>query len=226
MYASPTIQKKVTIFELHSNYTFNGIKDLPEPRLARYLNASLEVTHGISENFEFGFYAFSSLKPDGKYEYLGSHIRPRVSIPQKWNWPFDASLSVEFGFFRTDTEQDFFWEGEIRPIIDKTFGKLYFSFNPNIGFILNGLDKHWGFSPQLKGVYTFKEKVGVGIEYYSSIGTFQKLWPLSEQEHLLGPMIDLYLDPKWEFNSGFLFGLTRASNQQILKIVIGRRIGL
>jgi len=38
-------------------------------------------------------------------------------------------------------------------------------------------------------------------------------------------MIDLYLSPKWEFNAGFLFGLTQNSNQQILKILIGRRVG-
>jgi hypothetical protein len=38
-------------------------------------------------------------------------------------------------------------------------------------------------------------------------------------------MIDLYLNPKWEFNGGFLFGLTPNSNQQIAKLLIGRRVG-
>jgi hypothetical protein len=33
---------------------------------------------------------------------------------------------------------------------------------------------------------------------------FQRLGPSREQEHLLGPMIDLYFDPKWEFN-GFIW---------------------
>jgi hypothetical protein len=44
------------------------------------------------------------------------------------------------------------------------------------------------------------------------------------QEHLLGPMIDLYLHPMWEVNSGFLFGLTKNSNQRIFKLLIGRRV--
>jgi len=29
----------------------------------------------------------------------------------------------------------------------------------------------------------------------------------------------------WEINGGFLFGLTENSNQQIIKILLGRRIG-
>jgi hypothetical protein len=68
--------------------------------------------------------------------------------------------------------------------------------------------------------------VGLGFEYYGSLGAFDDILPLKEQEHLLGPMIDLYLDPKWEFNAGFLFGLTPSSNQQIVKLLLGRRIGL
>jgi len=92
-------------------------------------------------------------------------------------------------------------------------------------FVLNGDNKHFGFGPQIKTVYTIQQKIGVGFEYYTSIGNFQKIDPINEEEHLLGPMIDLYLSPKWEFNAGFLFGLTQNSNQQILMILIGRRVG-
>jgi hypothetical protein len=226
VYASPTIQKKATIFELHTNYTLEGSKELADPKSAHYFNATLEITRGITNNFELGFYIFTSIKPDGEYEYLGSHIRPRVTVPTSWNWPFGASLSMEFGIFRPDASMDFFWEGEIRPIMDKAVNNFYFSFNPNIGFALNGPEKHWRLSPQFKTVYTIKQKYGLGFEYYGSLGNFNALGPLNEQEHLLGPMIDLYIDPKWEFNAGFLFGLTNTSNQQILKLVLGRRIGL
>ena len=92
-------------------------------------------------------------------------------------------------------------------------------------FVLNGVDKHFGFGPQLKTVYTVQDKVGSGLEYYTSLGTFRRIHSFNEEEHLLGPMIDLYISPKWEFNGGFLFGLTPNSNQQILKILIGRRVG-
>ena len=225
VYASPTVGDKLTIFELHSNYTFKGPKDLPDPKTAHYLNESLEITHGFGNNFEMGLYIFTTYTPDGKYEYLGSHIRPRITAPQSWKWKVGVSLSAEFGFFRPGSDQPFYWEGEIRPVIDKTINQWYFSINPNMDFVLNGDNKHFGFGPQVKTVYTIQQKIGVGFEYYTSVGNFQNIDPINEQEHLLGPMIDLYLSPKWEFNAGFLFGLTPNSNQQIIKILIGRRVG-
>jgi hypothetical protein len=172
-----------------------------------------------------GVYFFTTFTPDGKYEYLGSHIRPRFTAPGSWKWKIGASLSAEFGFFRQGNDQPFYWEGEIRPIIDKTIHNWYFSLNPNMDFVLNGDNKHFGFGPQLKTVYTIQSRVGVGVEYYTSIGSFQKINPINEEEHLLGPMVDLYLSPKWEFNTGFLFGLTPNSNRQILKLIIGRKMG-
>ena len=225
VYASPTIQHKWTIFELHNNYTFKGSKYLTDPKDAKWYNTTLEITHGFGKNFEIGFYTFAGIEPNGGYIYLGNQIRPRVTVPEKWKWSFGASLSVEFGFFRPDDTTDFFWQGEIRPIIDKTIGDWYFSFNPNIDFVISGNDRGIGISPQFKTVYTMRQKVGFGFEYYGSLGQFRDILPLKLQEHLIGPMIDLYLHPMWEVNGGFLFGLTQNSNQRVFKILLGRRIG-
>ena len=225
VYASPTIQHKWTIFELHTNYTFKGSEYLVNPKIAKWFNTTLEITHGFGKNFEIGFYTFAGIDPHRGYTYLGNQIRPRVTVPQNWKWPVGASLSAEFGFFRPDDTTDFFWQGEIRPIIDKTAGNWYFSFNPNIDFAVSGDDKGIGFSPQFKTVYTIRQKVGLGFEYYGNLGEFGDFLPAKMQEHLLGPMIDLYIHPKWELQTGFLFGLTENSNQQIFKLLLGRRIG-
>ena len=225
VYASPTIQQKWTIFELHSNYTFKGSKLLAVPKTARWLNETLEITHGIGKNFEIGFYTFTGVAPGGRYQYLGNQLRPRVTVPEKWKWAFGFSLSVEVGFFRPDDTTKFFWQGEVRPIFDKTINNWYFAFNPNIGFVLTGDNKGVSIAPQLKTVYTIDKKFGVGIEYYGNLGSFKKILPAYLQEHLLGPVIDLYIHPMWEINGGLLFGLTENSNQSILKILLGRRIG-
>ena len=225
VYASGITRKNITFAELHSNYTFRGMNGLADPSSAHYLNESLEITHGFGHNFEMGVYFFTALSPDKHYQYLGTHIRPRYTIPEKWKWPVGVSLSVEFGFLRPDRKSDYIWEGEIRPIIDKTFSNWYFSFNPNMDFALTGNDKHLGITPQFKTVYTIAKKIGIGIEYYSALGTFKKIVPGKQQEHLIGPMIDLYLSSDWEFNSGYLFGLTPDSNHGIFKLLLGRRFG-
>jgi hypothetical protein len=90
---------------------------------------------------------------------------------------------------------------------------------------VSGPDKGAGFSPQAKTVYTIKQVFGIGVEYYGALGNFDNILPLRHQEHLIGPMIDLYFDPKWEVNGGFLFGMTHGSNQRIFKLLLGRRVG-
>ena len=201
VYASPTIGAKRTIFELHNIYTFMGSKRLVDPKDARWLNHTLEITHGLGNNFEIGFYTFVTLSPDGSYQYLGNQIRPRVTAPERWKLPFGASLSAEFGRFRDNVLIPFYWQGEIRPIVDKTFGAVYASFNPNIEFVVSGPGKEWGFTPQFKTYYNLKQKVGLGIEYYSGFGSFSNFLPLKEQEHLLGPMFDLLAYPEWELQT-------------------------
>jgi hypothetical protein len=225
VYSSPTIQNKWTIFELHSNYTFKGSKYLYNQKDAHWENETLEITHGFGKNFEIGFYTFTGIAPGGGFQYLGNQIRPRVTVPSDWNWKVGASLSAEFGFFRPHKDSSFIWQGELRPIIDKTTGNWYFAFNPNLEFVVSGDEKELALTPQFKTVYTIKKLVGVGIEYYSDFGKIGKFLPGNLQEHLLGPMIDLYFDSKWEVNGGFLFGLTDNSNQRIVKLLLGRRIG-
>ncbi len=224
VYASPTIQKGWTIFELHNNYMLNGVKGIKTPKSVRWLKETLEITHGFGNNFEIGLYTLTGIAPDGHFQYQGNRIRPRVTLPQKFKWPVGASLSVEFGFARDSATLPWYWGGEIRPIFDKTVGNWYFSFNPNIAFVLTGYDKAWAFTPQAKTVYTIRQKVGVGLEYYSDLGPFNHFLTGTLQEHLLGPVIDLYLHPMWEINTGALFGLTPGSPRTTFKLILGRRI--
>jgi len=94
VYASPTIQHKWTIFELHTNYTFKGSEYLASAKDAKWFNTTLEITHGFGKNFEIGFYTFAGIEPGGGYAYLGNQIRPRVTVPDNWKWSFGASLSA------------------------------------------------------------------------------------------------------------------------------------
>ena len=225
VYASSITPKNITLIELHQNYTFNGMDGLTDPKSARWLEETLEITRGLGKNWEIGFYIFTGFSPEGNFQYLGNHIRPRFTFPAAWNLAFGASISLELGFIRPRNKSDFVMDGELRPIIDKSFGNWYFSLNPNIAFNLTGDNKFFGVGPQFKTVYTIKSKFGLGLEYYTSLGTFEKLSSLKQQEHLLGPIFDLYTNPKWELQTGFLFGLTQGSNKQVFKLIMGRRLG-
>ena len=92
----------------------------------------LRLRMASEKNFELGFYTFTAFSPKGDFQYLGNQIRPRVTAPLEWKWPFGASLSLEAGFFRPHKDSSFNWQGELRPIIDKNIGNLYVSLNRKV----------------------------------------------------------------------------------------------
>jgi hypothetical protein len=115
---------------------------------------------------------------------------------------------------------------EIRPIIDKTIGKLYMSLNPVLGVTFQGTDKPSApaFAPNFKASYAASPKVSIGAEYYGDLGPLNQFEKLPEQNHAIFFVADLYVDPKWEINFGPGFGLTNATDGFVFKMILGRRI--
>lgn len=130
VYGSDTVEPKKTMVELHTNFTFQGSKKSVDGVYPTHhmLNETLEVTHGLNEWSELGFYYFSSYVPGEGYKPVGVHIRPRFRVPESWKWPVGLSLSQEVGYISRKFTVDP-WDYELRPIIDKKIGRFYVSFN-------------------------------------------------------------------------------------------------
>jgi len=227
VYGSQTMNKGMTMFELHSNYTINGEKETLKGVLPsnHALHETIEITHGVTENFELGFYLFTNYTSPYGFKVIGTHIRPRVMAPTSWNLPVGLSLSAEFGYQDMQYSADT-WSIELRPIIDKTIGKFYFSLNPVLGIQLKGVDKQSApaFSPNIKASYACSPKVTIGGEYYGDLGTINHFEKGPEQSHAIFLVADLYMDPKWEINLGPGWGLTNATDGLVVKLLVGRRI--
>jgi hypothetical protein len=226
VYASPTMEKGSTIFELHSNFTLNGSKVTSDGVLPSHhvVHETIEITHGWNTWFETGFYFFNEIAGNNRTAYVGSHIRPRVAVPESWHWPVGLSLSTEFGFQKRE------YAGstcsiEIRPIIDKKWDRFYLSFNPTIEKSFAGLGSDEGlvFSPNIKESYDFTKVFTLGLEYYGSTGLLFNPDSFQQQEHALYLATDLYLHPDWEFNAGFGYGLTSSTDRAVFKVILGRR---
>ncbi len=226
VYDSESVGKNVTMFEIHSNFTVNGEKRtvngvVPSNHAE---HETLEITHGWTDWFETGFYLFSTIQPDGGWQWVGDHIRPRLSAPESWHLPVGLSLSQEVGYQRRQFAEDT-WTYELRPIINKKIGPWYFSFNPAFDRALHGLNvgRGWEFSPNVKVSFDFTKKITGGFEYYGALGPVSNFDPISEQSTQIFPTIDLNLSPNWEFNFGAGVDVTNHSDHLILKCIIGRR---
>ena len=226
VYPGETMEPGRTMVELHSNFTFSGTKTIVDGEIPteHALHETIEITQGLTNWSEVGFYIFTSHNPGYGYGWVGDHIRPRVRVPESWKWPVGVSLSAEFGYQRARYSPDT-WTLELRPIIDKQIGRWYLSFNPTIdrSFHGPGVSGGVGFSPNFKAGYDITKKVNVGLEYYGALGPITGFDPLRDQQQQIVPAIDLNLSPDWEFNAGLGVGVTQGTDHLIFKMIIGRR---
>ena len=228
VYGSELTAPGQTMVELHSNTavlgttrTENGIV-----RTQGAVHETLEITHGFTPWFETGFYLFTSIQPDGGWEWVGDHIRPRVRAPASWGWPVGVSLSLEAGYQRREFSEDT-WTLEIRPIVDQMVGPWYWSFNPALERSLKGANANAGFffAPAAKVSYDVLPRVAAGLEYYGDIGPIDHIDRPRDQQHMIFPVVDIDLGPRWEFNFGVGVGLTPATDRLIVKMILGYRFG-
>ena len=226
VYGSDLVAPDHTMVELHSNFTFEGTKTTMDGVLPtnHAEHETVEITQGITDWFETGFYIFTSIQSDGGWQWVGDHIRPRFSVPESWHWPVGVSLSNEIGYQRAAFSRDT-WTWEIRPIVDKKIGRWYLAFNPALDRSFHGPSVNQGFvfSPNFKFSYDFTRRIAGGLEYYASYGPITDFSPLRDQQQQFVPAIDLDLGPDWEFNFGVGVGATASTDHLIVKCIIGRR---
>jgi len=226
VYGSETVKPQETMVELHSNYTVQGEHEemngvYPSQN---QLHETVEITHGLTNTFETGFYLFTSAQHAQGWQVAGSHLRPRWRAPNEWELPVGVSLSMEVGYVRPQYSSDT-WTMEIRPIVDKKLGSWYVALNPALekSFAGASASKGFEFSPDITISYDVTQVITLGIEYYSSLGPIFSFDPLHEQQHQIVPALDLNLGEEWEFNFGIAIGLTPATDHTIVKMIVGRR---
>ena len=166
VYGADTVAPKSLMVELHSNYTPTGQTKLIDGVYPtnHQEHETLELTQGINDWSEIGFYVFTSEQDGHGVQWVGDHIRPRVRAPDKWHLPVGLSLSTEIGYQRAVYSPDT-WTWEIRPIIDKTMGRWYLAFNPALERTLHGPDVNQGlgFSPGRRWAMTLLRRSTAGL---------------------------------------------------------------
>jgi hypothetical protein len=232
VYGADTVKPKTTMVELHSNFTIDGSKAIPGSRYTadgsyptnHAEHETVEITQGINNWAEVGFYLFTSINQEEGWQWVGDHIRPRVRAPDSWRLPVGLSISNEVGYQRARFSPDT-WTWEIRPIVDKQAGRWYLAFNPTLDRSWHGPSVHQGvtFSPNVKAGFDFTKKVNAGVEYYASYGNLAGFDTLRNQEQQFFAVTDLDVSPQWEINFGVGLGATASTDHMIVKAILGRR---
>ena len=231
VYGADTVAPRSTMVELHSNFTVDGARAIKNSTLGagalyptnHVEHETVEITTGINNWSEVGFYIFTAEHSGQGVQWVGDHIRPRVRAPDQWHWPVGASLSMEFGYQRRVYSSDT-WTLELRPIIDKQLGRWYLATNLAVDRSFHGTSVPMGvtFAPAGKVGYDFTKVISGGFEYYADYGDIVAPDTLHNQQQQLFAVTDLNVSPQWEINFGVGLGPTAGTDHLIVKGILGR----
>jgi len=223
VYEYETVPRGRWDLETHVNYTARGIRDFQDgvAPSQRQTHLTFELTRGITNYFEVAGYLVTARRDGGPGEIAGWRVRPRFRLPENW-LPFKFSLSTEFGFPKRIYEENAI-TFELRPILERSFGKLQIDLNPVLGKAIRGpaAAEFWDFEPGVRFGYTTSKVLDLSVEYYGATGPLNRTEPASLQQHQLFPGADISFGPDVVLNLGVGFGLTSAGNTLVYKTRLG-----
>jgi hypothetical protein len=228
VYEYATVPRGMWNLETHANYTGHGTRRFEGPVAPTQGQSHLtfELTRGITDVFELAGYLVLARRPGEGPEYAGYRIRPRVRAPESWRWPVGVSLSAEVAFPPAVFEENR-TTLELRPIIEKAWGKWQVDVNPVIGRALRGpgTAEGWDFEPGARVAHQTFRRAELSLEYYGATGPVTDPLPGDEQVHQLFPGVDFALGERAVLNVGYGFGLTHSGNDDVFKMRLGVLFG-
>lgn len=211
------------ILTWHNNYTLSGRKvpDFPGGLVPDHLlNGVTEWAYGVTDWFEAGLYApLYSVTSRGDVKFNGVKLRALFVAPDADSRTFFYGINFEFSYNSTDWDTKRF-TSEIRPILGLHLGKFDIVFNPILDNSYEGVSR-LDFAPSTRLAYHVTDKVAVALEEYDDFGPLRHFFAADEQSHQLFLVADLDTDPL-SIEAGIGFGMTKASDNMILKLILSR----
>lgn len=214
---------KPGIFNLtwHNNYTPAGRK---MPDFAGGIvpdhawNGVTEWAYGVTDWFEAGLYApLYTISSSGDLKFAGTKLRALFVVPDADRRDFFYGINFEFSYNSRSWDAKHF-TSEIRPIIGWRFGAFDVIVNPILDNSYEGLSR-LDFAPSTRIAYHVDDKFAVALEEYDDFGPLRRFFSASEQSHQLFLVADYATEPV-EIETGVGFGLTKASDNLVLKLIL------
>jgi hypothetical protein len=228
VYDGSTNEPGVASLELHVNYDHAPTRPVSPPEMSWHKQAhfTFEPALGITRFWEIGAYLQFADQIDGTLYWGGFKLRSKLVTPEGWHPHLTLGLNLEISAVPERFEADRFG-GELRPILGWDDRYFQVAVNPNVELSFAGAGLHEGpaWSPGVALYAKIPAIASFGVEYYGSIGPLAHPLPLREQEHYLFGVGNLLAAAGWEVNVGVGAGLTRGSNDVIVKAILGHELG-
>ena len=207
----------------HNNFTPDGLRDPAFPggfAPNGAWNGVTEWAYGVAPWFEAGLYLpLYSVTGNGSVMFNGFKLRTLFVVPNAAQRTFFYGVNFEFSWNagHWDARR---YTSEIRPIVGWRSGPVDLIVNPI-------LDNSWttfsrlDFAPASRLDYNLSKTWAVAAEEYDDFGELRGFLPGRQQAHQLFAVVDRSGDPV-DVEAGVGFGLTRATDHVVLKLILSR----
>ena len=181
---------------------------------------SIELEYGVTDRWMISGYLDFEQHPDGNLEYAQFRtVFSRYRLFEQGERFFDTAIYLEYYIPHASSQRD--EKIETRLILEKTLVPFVIRLNPILEKTLSGADVEEGVELEYAaGVYAPIDRVRVGLEAYGKFGEMRDWKPWDAQEHYLFPDVEFHLGPHVEVDLGVGVGLTKASDDLVVKTIL------
>ena len=208
---------------LHSNFTPSGLKTPAFPGAVaadKSFNGVPEWALGVTKWFEAGLYL-----PLYSYDHAtgwgidGMKLRALFAVPNADDRTFFYGANFEFSINgrRWDTTRI---TSEVRPIIGWHLRPVDIVVNPILDTSYDG-PKNLDFAPSMRVAYNLSPAWAIAAEQYADFGPIRHFYSSGSQGQQLYGVVD-YGGKLLDVEAGIGFGLTAASDDVTLKLILSR----
>jgi hypothetical protein len=200
--------------EHHLNVVAEGRTTVEDGELPtdHVFHLTFEPHIGLARWCEVGAYLQTAVRPDGELDYAGVKLRYKVRFPRRLRGVVGLALNAEISSVPAIYESNQIG-GELRPIVDVKWRRLWASVNPIVTFDFRGAPR---FDPAAALMVAVGGGFSLGAEYYGSIP--------DPQAHRLFGIIQW--DWRWlSINTGVGYGFVASDDRVIVKMIVGVDLG-
>lgn len=178
-----------------------------------------EFTYGLTDRIEAAAYVDFAQPRGHGFWWAGDKLRLRGRLFDEETLPVNLGWYAELEWHKTPQFDDADLELELKPIIEKDFGRLSLILNPLFEKTLYGRGHDQGFEFGYRNAvyYRWLRYLSPGVEFYGGAGLVNDTDPLSDQQHYVFAVLWGELSRGIEYNVGPGFGLTRGSDRALVK---------
>lgn len=184
---------------------------------------TFEVEYGVTDRWAIAGYAdFEQPSGEGLKFIQWRAVVSRYRFFEKGQRFFDTAVYLEYylpdpSYVGAPQEKI-----EARLILEKEIGPVTLRLNPKVEKVWSGPDVGEGLEFEYgAGLYAaLTPQVKAGLEVYGIMGEFVNFKSPRDQEHYIVPAVTWKIFPRVTWNLGVGFGLTKASDDLIVKSII------